>query len=224
MKKIVIILTLLFFTSNLSAQVIEILDDMHFYQVMNSDKVIVSEYDKIEGTPYFNKDYIDCIVYFRNDSVYKIALRYNIFDNRMEYKYKDLVYSIANPRDIYKIEMGDKTFIYYYSKENLNFEGYYQLLVNGKALLLVKMKVSYREKEKPKGIEESKPERFVRGQNKYYVVISGQEPKWLKNKKSIPEIFGEQSDKMLAYVKKQKISFKNEKDLIRLVEYYNSIQ
>ena len=222
-KFIFLIFTLL--TVHSQAQVIRILDELHFHQVMLADKTInTNSYEHIKGSPYLDADFKESTVYFKNDSAYKIALRYNIFDQRMEYNFKNQVYSINNPLDIQKIEIGNRIFIYYYSRNNYEFNGYYQLFTQGKASLLLKREIVYREEEKSDGIVEAKPERFLKNPDKYYIVISSREPELLKNKKSLKIIFSDNAKEMEAFAKKEKISFKKTADLIRLVDYYNSLQ
>ena len=223
MKTNVFLIVLLTINLIAKAQVIEILDELHFHKMINPDNTVSNTYDNIAGSPYLTENFVESTVYFRNDSAYKIALRYNIFDNRMEYEYKGLVYSVSNPRDIYKIIMDDKVFIYYFSKVNLGFEGWYQLLADGKAILLLKQDIAFREKEKPDGITTPKPDRFVRNPDKYYVVIGSEPPKQLKNKKSIPLIFKDKAKEMSTFAKKEKISFRKKEDLVRLVKHYNSL-
>ncbi len=225
MKTIFTFLIFTLLTLNSRAQVIRILDELHFHQVMLADKTInTNSYEHIKGSPYLDANFKESTVYFKNDSAYKIALRYNIFDQRMEYNFKNQVFSINNPQDIKKIEIANRTFIYYYSKNNYQFNGYYQLLTQGKASLLLKREVVFREEEKSDGIVEAKPDRFLKNPDKYYIVISSDEPKLLKNKKSLKIIFTDKLKEMETFAKKEKISFKKQADLIRLVDYYNSLQ
>ncbi len=222
MQKWVIFL-FLFLSIQTKAQIIKILDELHFHTVMIGDKIQTTGYEKLDGSPYLTKDFVESVVYFRNDSAYRIHLRYNLFDQRMEYEYKNTIYSISNPEDIYKIVMGDKTFVYLYSRSNHDFDGYYQLLVDGQAVLLKRMEVEHREAEKPQGIYDPKPDRFIRKADRYYVLISGSEPKLIKNKKSLPEIFEAKTKELENFIKKEKISIKKEAGIIRLIEYYNSL-
>ena len=45
----------------------------------------------------------------------------------------------------------------------------------------------------------------------------------MKNKKLLIETFNDKKDEIEKFIKKEKISYKKRKDLIRLVEYYNSL-
>ena len=223
MKRFILNLVLLVsFTLELSSQVIKLLDDVHFHKVMISDKVITAKYVDISGSPYWNDNFIKSKLYFRNDSVYSINLRYNIYDHQMEYKYKGVIYAISNPESIYKIEMGKSTFIYFMNRTNYKLDDYYELLVDGKAILLNKHEVVFRDAEKPKGIYEPKAANFQRKPDRFYILLNGNELKELKNKKSIFLIFGKESNMMQNYAKTEKISLRKKDDLIRFINYFNS--
>ncbi|MCF6243130.1 MAG: hypothetical protein L3J74_17545 [Bacteroidales bacterium] len=221
-KFIFFIVLLISIKSN--AQVIIIPDDYQFSQLMRPNLVTNTNYEDIAGSPYLDKNFTESILYFKNDSAFKLPLRYNIFDQRFEYQHKGQVYSIDNPADIKRLEMDNRIFIYYNSKHNYEYNGYYQLLAEGKAILLLKREVVYREAEKSNGIVEPKPDRFLHNPDKYYVVVASHEPKLLKNRKSIAQIFEDNVKKMETFAKKEKISFKKQADLIGLVNYYNRLQ
>lgn len=214
---------LLFQSSLLAQRDIQVFDEIHFHQLMLGEKAVFNDYSNIQGSPYLDQKFVESKVLFKNDSIYRIALRYNIFDQRMEYKYDHKVYNITNPQDLKKIELGDKTFIYFYSKKESKYEAYYQVLIEGKASLLLKRDITFRKEEKSNGIVEGKPNRFLKSPDKYFVYISGGDLQLIKNKKSIPIIFQSKHKEMNAFVKKERISFKKQNDLIQLVAYYNKL-
>ncbi|MEN8121726.1 MAG: hypothetical protein ABFS35_15350 [Bacteroidota bacterium] len=190
---------------------------------INSKPVKIVDYKDIKGSPYLTDDFVDSKIYFRKDSVFKIPLRYNVFDQSMEYMQNNMVYAISNPEIIEKIEMDNWAFIYYRNNENIKYNSYYELLVSGKSYLLAKKDIGYREAEPPKPIVESEPAKFFKRKDTYYVVIDGALPALVKNKKVLLEIFKDKEDEIEKFIKKEKISYKKRKDIIRLVEYYNGL-
>ncbi len=225
MKKInfyTIALTIISFQA--FAQVRDInVDNIYFQKSINSSPVNTIEYKDIKGSPYLTDDFVNSKIYFRKDSVFKIALRYNVFDQSMEYQQNNIVYSISNPDKIDKIEMNKWTFIFYSDFKKIKNNSFYQLLLPGKANLLLKKTISYREAEPPKAIVESEPAKFIKKKDTYYVAIGSASPVVIRNKKSLIEIFVDKEDEISKYIKKEKISYKKSTDLIKLVEYYNGL-
>ena len=225
MKKINLGIFILFmFSTQTIAQVSDVyVDNIYFQKSINLNPVKTVDYSDIKGSPYLTDDFVMSKVYFRKDSVFKIALRYNIYDQSMEYKENKVIHAISNPEVMVKIEMESSVFIYYRNNENIKYNSYYELLASGKSYLLAKKDIGYREAEPPKPIVESQPAKFFKRNDTYYVVIGGALPVLIKNKKMLVEIFEDKKDEIGKFIKKEKISYKKRKDLIHLVEYYNGL-
>ncbi len=199
------------------------LDELRFEKRVFAKAVKTIDYSDIKGSPYWINDFVMSKIYFRKDSVFKIGLRYNVFDQSMEYELDGVVYAISNPDIIEKIEMDNSVFIYYYNLENPKFDSYYELLASGKTYLLAKKEIAYRKAEPQKAIVESEPAKFIIRKDTYYVVIGSALPVYVKNKKALLGIFSDQKEKMQKFIKEEKISCKKSEDLIKLVEYYNNL-
>lgn len=223
-KTIFYTIFLMIISLQIFAQVRDVyVDNIYFQRSINSNPVTTIDYGDIKGSPYLTDDFVDSRIYFRKDSVFKIALRYNVFDQSMEYMQNNTVYAISNPEIIVKIEMDNWVFIYYRNNENIKYNSYYELLVSGKSYLLAKKDIGYKEAEPPKAIVESEPAKFFKRKDSYYVLKGGALPVLIKNKKMLIEIFEDKKDEIGKFIKKEKISYKKRKDLIQVVEYYNGL-
>jgi hypothetical protein len=222
-KTIFYLLTLISSTLLVAQSGNKFINEVYFQKNINGAHVINTDYSAMDGTPYFTKDFIESKVFFTEDSVYKIPLRYNIFEQTMEYKSGNTVYAISNPEIFKKIEMGAQTFVYYYNRENPKKSSYYELLVDGKSLLLLKRETHYREAVPAKAMEDAKPPRFFSRPDEYYIVDANKLPVQIKNKKSFAQIYTDKKSEISKFIKKEKISAKKEKDLIQLVKYYNTL-
>ena len=200
----------------------QFINEVYFQNSINSKHVVNTDYSDMDGTPYFTKDFIESLVYFTKDSIYKIPLRYNIFEQTMEYMNGNTVYAISNPEVFKKVEMGNQTFVYFYDRENPKKNSYYELLVDGKSKLLIRREISYREAVPPKAMQDAKPPRFFSRPDEYYIVDSDM-PVQIKNKKSFAKIYTDKKAEIAKFIKKERISPKKEKALIKLVNYYNSL-
>lgn len=224
MKKTIFYLLALISSTSLVAQSGNtFINEMYFQKNINGAHVINTDYSEMNGTPYYTKDFVESKVFFTEDSVYKIPLRYNIFEQTMEYMSGSTVYAISNPEIFKEIEMGNQTFVYYYNRENPKKSSYYELLVDGESLLLLRRETYYREAVPTKAMEDAKPPRFFSRPDEYYVVDINKSLIQIKNKKSFAKIYTDKKSEISKFIKKEKISPKKQKDLIQLVKYYNTL-
>jgi len=228
MKKTTLILLICFllFTSNIHSQVItdNTVEDVFLKKMAMGDNAhTVSDYSKINGSPYLIDDFLDSEIYFSEDSVFKIKLRYNIYDNTMEFKHRNVVYAFTNPEIIYKIKISNNTFIYYYNKKKNKKSSYYQVLVWGKTSLLAKKRVRYQSEGKGDGIVDAKPAQFIIVKDKYFIVKDNILLQ-IKNKKSLLKTLNDKDNKVSQFIKKENISSSNVDDLIKLIEFYNNLK
>lgn len=201
----------------------ESINELYFQKNINAKYVINTGYEDMDGTPYLTKDFIDSKIFFTEGRVYQIPLRYNIFEQSMEYMEGSTIYAISNPETFKKIEMGKQIFVYFYNRKKPKKSSYFELLVNGKSLLLLRRETSYRDAVPAKAMEDAKPPRFFRRTDEYYIVDLNKVPFQIKNKKSFAGVYQDKKREIEKFIKKEKISPKKKKDLIQLVEYYNSL-
>jgi len=178
----------------------------------------------IKGTPYMQEAYVDGVIYYANKNL-TAPIRYNAYQDLIEYKQdgKALVLD-ANPK-IQKVKLGEEAFVP--QKYNLNGKpklGYFALLDSGKVMLFAKRKIVYTAEKKGRALDGSDmPAEFKRTADDYYFKIGEGELQELSNIKSMIASFPDKQDELTAFVKKEKISPKKEKEMVRLIQYYNSL-
>jgi hypothetical protein len=107
----------------------------------NSDKYI--DENEIAGSPYLNKQFQSSyILKINGGEIRDMALRYNIYNDQMEFKKDGKIFSIALPNEVVRINMGGKVFIYksYMTAKKLS-AGYFQVMYEGDYQLLKKEQV-----------------------------------------------------------------------------------
>ena len=227
MKKILFVFSIYFLLSPLSifSQYIvsnETFDKVFFNKITQGNSNI-SDYSSIDGSPYLVDDFLDSKIYFSKDSVFEIKLRYNIYDNTMEFKHNKVVFSFTNPEIIYKIDLSGNIFIYYHDKNKNKNSSYFQALVEGNCYLLAKKRVKYEREGKGDGIVDAKPACFVSLKDEYFLSAKDNSLVRIKNKKTIIKTLSDKKNEISKFIKKEKISHKNIDDLIKLVKFYNSL-
>lgn len=179
---------------------------------------------KIEGTPYLNEKYEDGEIYYGEANRVKVPVRYNIYQDLMEYQQngKPLV---LDPSDkIKQVRLGESTFIVEkVEKEGKTKYGFLNLLDSGKVTLLSKKVVKYQEPLKDRGLDGGDlPAKFSRSSDEFYVKINGD----LKKVDSIKDLiasFPDKQEELKQFAKKEKISPKKENELVKLIKYYNAL-
>ena len=228
MKKILFVFSIYFLLSplNIFSQYVvsnDTFDKVYFNKITKGNNNNISDYSSIDGSPYLVDDFLDSKIYFSKDSVFEIKLRYNIYDNTMEFKHNKVVFSFTNPEIIYKIDLSGNNFIYYYDKNKNKNSSYFQVLAEGKCYLLAKKRVKYEQEGKGDGIIDAKPAHFANLKDEYFLSIKGNVPVRIKNKKTLIKTLNNKSSEISKFIKKEKISHKNIDDLIKLVKFYNSL-
>lgn len=180
---------------------------------------------KIEGTPYLDEKYVDGEIYFGESARTKVPVRYNIYQDLIEYQQNGKALVVDPSTKIKKVQMGDITFIV----EKLNVGGktkygFLNLLDSGKVTLYSKKMMRYQEPLKGRALDGGDvPAKFSRMQDEYFYKIGTGELKEVGNLKELIAGLPDKQDEIKQYVKQEKISPKKEEELRKLIQYYNSL-
>ena len=187
---------------------------------------ILNETD-IDGSPYLNKEFISGNIFTKNKIQYVgVPLRYNIYNDEMEFKTDTENYlAISDPKSMKEIRIGGAVFVYDIKRNKKGEqEGYYELLQDGNVRLLSRYNIVFKPITSTTGYKQSQPPRLNRNANTYYIKTGSSEPLLLASKKDLDVIFGSKNDKLLAFIKSRKLNVKKEEDLIKLVEFINQME
>ena len=224
----VVLLILLSSISIFSQEIIAEKTYNEFIRLNNERSIgnhLLTEND-ITGSPYLNQEFMIGSLLTTDNVLYKdIPMRYNIYNDDMEFKTGDDNYlAISNPKTMKEFRIGDDLFIYTYKKNKKGEpSGYYQVLDNGNTKLLLQYNITFVDKTEPEPYKSAQPPKFQKNVNTYFFKIGSTEPQQVSKKKDIETIFGEKSNLILDFVKKQKIKLNEEIDLVKLAEYINAL-
>lgn len=184
-------------------------------------------YEDINGSPYSHDGFQKGELITHDGIRYvNVKLRYNIFTDEIEYQSGEQVLSLANPLDFRYIIIDEQVFVYYPFQAGSGAikKGFFQLIHLGEALFLKRMNISYQRPEAPQAYAEAKPARFVRGSDTYYFRFSDRMPEEISfNRKKILRTFPDYQNELDAFIRSNRLRFRNEEDMIRLLEYYNEL-
>lgn len=229
MKRVLFGISLLIaLTNGLSAQNMlnNMMENFRFKKMTEStytrDNLKVSD---IQGTPYLSEKFSPGKITTKEGVTYKnIPLRYNGFSDDLEFQKGEDCYNIDPKSTIKRAEFGGRVFsCMEYSLGGKIRNGYFELLTEGNATLLVKYTVKLVEKAEASAYVDAKPARFDAPSKEYYLIFKDASAKLITNKKSLLELFGNQKDEMESYISKNKLSVKEDDTLKKIVSHYNSL-
>ena len=182
----------------------------------------------IEGSPYYNEEFIPGNIYYVNKIYGNYPMRYNAFSdeveiqrtgsNTMESVYKSMSLSC---------DIDGEKFIYakYINQKGIMQEGYLNKLnASQKYVLYEKKSKIYKEgKKAATSMHPSYPPKFE-DKHEYFLSADNELPVYFKpSKKELTELFGQdKASDIKAYIKQNKIKLTQKEDLLKLMEYLNS--
>jgi len=202
-------------------------------QIFLSDvygRAFENKYGDINGSAYFIPDYkYATIVLSDGRKYYNVKAKLNLVEHEVVFKSssgeegfigKGMV-SIISIVDSTKQGVKNYTFQSGFPKidnqANFNF---YQVFTNGKATLLKSINKSIEERLNELSGEKSKE--FMVRENAY-IYIGGEMKRIKKDKEFFMNILADQATSVNEYLTANKINFKNEEQVIKLIEFYNSL-
>ncbi|WP_116496774.1 hypothetical protein [Balneicella halophila] len=142
----------------------------------------------------------------------------------MEFEKDNTPYYIVNPSKIATIKIGDKVYTHTaYIHNNKVHTTYFILNKDGEVQLLEKEKVFFKQAEKSKGYIVAKHPRFEVVSSTLYVKFGDKPAQLIKRRRDLAKLFPSHQEELSKFIKKNKISTKDPKDLSKVIDYYNNL-
>ncbi len=178
-----------------------------------------------KGTAFLNPEFNNGVLIFHDGT--RIAdkpLRYNLYTQQMQFIEGNDTLALGNPQQIKYIRIADRVFVYTnYLHKGEHRSGYFELLENGSCRLLKRWSALYHELD-PDGNDTGSDEGFYRDCHCYMQFFMNPATPVQVRKKHFLNSFASNSDDINALMKQENLKPKNEADLIKIVDYYNSLQ
>lgn len=182
----------------------------------------------IEGSPYYNEEFIPGNIYYVNKIYGNYPMRYNAFSDEVEImrtgsKTMESVYKSMS----LSCDIDGEKFIYakYRNQKGIVQEGYLNRLNSSQKYILYEKKSKiYKEgKKAATSMHPSYPPKFE-DKHEYFLSADNEFPVYFKpSKKELTELFGQdKASDIKAYIKQNKIKLTQREDLLKLIEYLNS--
>ena len=215
MKKLSIIFLLtLLISFSASAQV--------YLQDIDGKTIMEKNESNIVGSPFFNIAFIEGKVTLTNGKKYEnIPLKYNSLNDELYFK---------NPKDssllsfvvpVKEFELSGTTYISGLPDiDKFTSKSFYGLLADGKIKLLYK---NYKTIFEIKPYNSATTEKRYENNVSYYLLKDGKMSRFKPSKKDFLILSQDKSSEIDAFLKKEKIDFKNNIDLAKVFDYYNKL-
>lgn len=200
-----------------------------FYKEYRANQLSRGMFDRTEmiaGTPYDQTEFTEGKVFTTTNQTYTgVPLRFNIYTDEMEFIAEDgNVLAMAHPEIIRSVEIGEAQYMYTpYTAGNRILRGFFRIPESGRVSLLVKPKVALRQAEPPQPYKEAKPPTYLRMGDEYFLKAGQDAAIKVGGKKEVLLIMKDKESEMDTWLKRNKIKFNREEDLVRLVAHYNSL-
>ncbi len=183
-----------------------------------------------QGSYYYSEEWYKANITLTDDSkIENIEVKINLQDKNLELQVEGQVkvlsfYSVKN--FVLKETAGD---VYFYNvslfSENKNKEtsGFYKVLVDKKVKLMSIVYLELLPSNYNAAMDAGNNyDKYVK-KEKYYVLVNQELKQISKTKSSILKTFDNKSEQVNDYAKENSLKYKNTEDLVKIVEYYNSI-
>jgi hypothetical protein len=234
MRKFLIIIILFLTPAFLSAQQLpagyDAISNMQQHLWMNKNLISANAaFEGIKGTPLLFEEFRTGNFYFNNKTcITGKMINYNCFTDDVLFSDENMTY-VANSQDIdyFTITGNEEDVILLFKQVFLSSEKkriFMQVLYQGQSVLFKRYRKEFLEADYNKPYGQNRQVDEYNDYYEYYVKPDGREITLLKPKKSsVMDIFSDKPDLIGNYIIKEKISLKDEADLIRLVKYYDSL-
>lgn len=192
---------------------------------VNFDNAYRVEYkENVVGSPYYNEELILAkITGYENEN---FALRYNAYQDEIEFKKDGELYYLPKIEDmVVKFISPAKEYHYKkYSDKNIQLRGFLVLLFDNKIALYKKEQIKFiTAKEAENSYTRDKPATYTKIADTFFIQKGDVVNNFPKNRKELIGLFPDKKAEITAFLKKTKISFSKEIDLINLVNFLNTI-
>jgi len=199
-----------------------------FFNVFGGEPFVLAKFTRlVEGSPYFNDNWMKGNVIVNGERQYSgIYLKMDLYDNEVHFQDQKGNEMIATT-PIQKVLLVDTAAQRVYNfingefiQANSHVKGWYQLLSEGKAILLKKFNKQMQE-VKPYG--SATVEQSIITSSRYYIMYDENFTE-IKKIKEIAGILIDKKDEIAQYIKSNNLPGKTDADFISLVNYYNQLK
>lgn len=211
----------IFITSILFLFVVNVCE-AQFLQDIQGRVITEQSFTDVIGTPFFNNEFVDGNVVLTNGDKFKnVPIKYSSYGDELFFK---------NPKDgtllsfvvpVKSFELLGQTYVNGLPAiDNFTKKSYYVLVADYKVKLFVK---NYKTILVNKPYNSASIEKKFEDNKAYYIFKDDKMMRFRPSKKDLLATFYDKSAEIDAFLKKEKLDFKNDIDLAKVFQYYSSL-
>lgn len=185
--------------------------------------VFEKRYTDVKGSPYLSDEWIEGSVKLENGKAFQgVKLKYDqVADELMFLDASGKEQLFVDP--VLEFRLGDKLFRRGYpAADGASPAAYYEVLTEGKTDLL---KLTSKKVFEETPYNSATKIRTIRANESYYIGVSNLKlTKIRKDKKSLLAALDGKGAELEAYIKSNRLDLKQDSDMVRLVNYYNTLK
>ncbi|MGB5244542.1 MAG: hypothetical protein WBN16_00045 [Lutimonas sp.] len=194
---------------------------------LNSNNTL--DLTKVKGSPYANENFLPGQIFFREKNIKIDAnLRYNVFNDEFEVKedvQSENISAMIKSSDL-EVFLANKRYILRpYTEKGTEKEGYFSVISEGHGLGVYerKTKVFTEGKKASNSFQIDFPPSFSDESELYYDQNSTMLA-YPKNKRDLLILCSDHEEEVSNFIKKAKLNTKSTEDLMKIIQYYNSLK
>jgi len=223
-----VLVLILFGYSSVSGQTHEVeISTDELRDISVTERIPVKQQTEVRGSPYLFDQLQTGIVTLKDGRVTEeIPLRYNIYEKRIEYDYRNSVLVIQDENIeefLIKTPAGSHRFVKGYDSSRLGPEDFVHLIVDGKVQFLAKYSINFHENLPSYG-QATQIDEYVENVT-YYVKDESGDVNRLRslNERRVLRNVMSHSEELRNFASQNNIDFSNPEDLIGFFNHYNSL-
>jgi hypothetical protein len=184
---------------------------------------------KINGSPYLNEEFLFGVMNTVDTvTIEGLRYRYDVYHDEMQFILRNDTASIIRPLTLISLEIGSVKFVYdvYLDSRGKAAAGYFEILTEGKltALLRRTKELEYDEYVKNYGGGGGSKEFYFKDKKQLYIRYENALARKIANNRNFMALLKEHRDEIRDFMKSNRLSPRREKDLERIVSYYNELE
>lgn len=183
------------------------------------------DYAEIKGSAYYDEALRLGSIHYRSGEVTNTYLRYNVFEDAIEYLDDTRLLTINNPQDTKYITIGNKELVFSAFRSDKSIQrGYLWKASEGNVLLFARYVIDFSEEELgATGYHRKKPDEF-RLKPTIWLIKQGNLIKEISTTKTeLSEIFGSEYSVVDNFRKQEKLKMRRDADVVRMFDFFNSL-
>lgn len=182
--------------------------------------------DKASGSPYSLDLFYDAEINI-SDTIVKVPVRYNVVSDEMEFRRDDKTFALVVKGDVVvNFLLTKKQYNYIqYTLEDVSKKGFLCKKTNNLNInLFVKEVISYIPfKDALNSYDQPKPAHYRKDNDIFLIQMGNDIVEMPTKKKALLKLFNDKEEEIETFLKTNKTSFREETDLIALVNYLNTL-